>query len=323
MICFLTVATGAATFAWFASYRSPGAATIYFEKGSSLRKISLTLEENKMVPSAVGFELMARLKGKGGKLKAGEYEFPAGSRPGDILRTMVEGKVKLYSVTIPEGFSLREIGAVLHRNGLTTVSEWEQLVRDPRLIAETGTNSATLEGYLFPDTYLYEKRATAKDLIRQMTDLFKKKAMPDLIAEAKQKGMTLNQWVTLASIVEKETGVPSERPLIASVFQNRLQKGMLLQSDPTVIYGIPNFNGNLTRADLERDSPYNTYMRPGLPPGPICSPGLDSLMAALRPAQTGYLYFVAKGDGSHYFSTNLEEHNRAVTYYQLKRGTRP
>lgn len=319
----VALGAGVVLFVHFSRYESPKDVTIYFAKGSSLRHISKRLEKNHVIPNHLFFELLARVQSKTKNLKAGEYEFEKGLKPSAVLTMLVEGKVKLYSITIPEGFNLKGIGKRLEEKGLTQPEEWEQIIKDPKLIESLGIETVSLEGYLFPDTYLYEKRSTTRDLVEQMISLFKKQITPEMIDKAKERGLSFHQWVTLASIVEKETGVPDERPLIAAVFLNRIQKGMLLQTDPTVIYGIKNFDGNLTRRHLERDTPYNTYTRPGLPPGPIASPGLDSLKAVLNPANSEFLYFVSKGNGSHHFSKTLAEHNEAVSYYQLKRGNPP
>ncbi len=294
----------------FLQYHSPEGIYLYFERGSSLRSISKILADHQLIPDPLLFEILARLQRKGNRLKAGEYEFSAGLTPLQIMDKMVKGEVKLYSLTIPEGWNLKEIEKLFVEKGLLSSEDQTPF-------------TSNLEGYLFPDTYLYERRHTAKDLVAMMKDLFQKKITDALMEQAKIKGFSLHEWVTLASIIEKETAIADERGLIASVFINRLNRGMPLQTDPSVIYGIVNFDGNLTRRHLETDTPYNTYTRTGLPPGPICSPGLESLMAVLNPVQNDFLYFVAKGDGTHYFSRTLEEHNRAVNYYQLHRGPPP
>lgn len=295
----------------FVQYRSPELVTLYFERGSSLRSISQTLAQHQVIPNPLLFEITARLKRKGNQLKAGEYEFEKGVNPLQILDKMVKGEVKLYSLTIPEGWNLKDIEKLFVEKGMIPSEERNILTAD-------------LEGYLFPDTYLYERRQSAKDIVAMMVELFRKKITTDLIEQARINGFSLHQWVTLASIIEKETAIPEERPLIASVFLNRLKKEMPLQTDPSVIYGIADFDGNLTRHHLETDTPYNTYTRMGLPPGPICSPGMEALLAVLHPADTDYLYFVAKrNSGEHQFSKTLEEHNAAVNYYQLHKGSAP
>jgi UPF0755 protein len=185
-----------------------------------------------------------------------------------------------------------------------------------------GVNATTLEGYLYPDTYNFPRFTKPEEILRTMVARFHQFFTPEVKAQAAALNMTEHEVVTLASIIEKETGQEDERPLIAAVFQNRLKKKYPLQSDPTVIYDIPNFDGNLTRAQLTTSTPFNTYMHPGLPPGPIANPGIKSILAALHPAPVSYLYFVSKNDGSHQFSSTLTEHNQAVHHYQKKR-TRP
>lgn len=307
----------------FLTFRSKVSTVIDFEEGTSLRRISQKLAQEKVIASPFLFEFFTRFKGKEKHLRAGEYEFQKGNRAIEILNKMMLGEVKLHPITIPEGFSLKDIGKLVVSKRLSTDKEWDEIIKDNKLVESIGIQAKTIEGYLFPDTYFLQKKTTANDLVSTMLTLFKKKVTPEMIRAADEKGLTLHQWVTLASLIEKETGVSKERPLIAGVFLNRLEKNMALQSDPSVIYGIKDFNGNLTRRDLERNDPYNTYTRPGLPPGPICSPGMESLTAVLNPATTDFFYFVSKGDGSHHFSKTLEEHNRAVSHYQLHRGPPP
>lgn len=304
-------------------YTSPQSVVLTLEKGISLKQISFILEKEKVIASRRLFEWMVRFSNKGNQLKAGEYEFVAGLSAQEVMNQLVDGKVLLHTFTIPEGYNLTDIGNLLIAKNLTTADEWRTILGDKEWIHSLGVPADSLEGYLFPDTYSYERGATLRELVKMMTDLFFKKIDSTVINEAKEKGFSLGSWVTLASIIEKETGLARERPQIAAVFLNRLKINMLLQTDPTVIYGIKNFNGNLTRADLERDTPYNTYTRAGLPPGPICSPGFESLKSVLNPAETEALYFVAKGDGSHYFSKTLDQHNQAVNYYQRHIGEMP
>ncbi len=315
--------TGLFLFARFLHYPNPQTTVVYFEKGSSLRKISQTLAQNKIVSSSFLFEWWARLEHKGAKLKAGEYQFDQGFTSNEVLNKMVIGLVIKYPLTIPEGYNLKNIGKLLSDKNLISFDKWMELTRDPAILESLGITAPTLEGFLFPDTYDYEKGMTVMEIVGQMVKVFHEKVTPSLIAQAKEMGLSLDQWVTLASIVEKETAAPDERPLIASVFLNRLRIDMPLQTDPSVIYGINSFNGNLTHGDLLRDTPYNTYTRKGLPPGPICAPGLASLKAVLEASQAEYLYFVSKGNGHHVFSKTLEEHNKAVTTYQLHLAAPP
>lgn len=307
----------------YLGWQSPAPVTLTLPKGSTLRRMSRELAASGVIADPTIFEALARLSRQEGLLKPGEYEFPAGMRASEVLEKIVAGKIKLYKLTIPEGFNLKDIETPLAALGFIDVAGWSQAVRDPAWLATQKVNAPTAEGYLFPDTYLVEKGVSGPELASRMIRTLRQKVTPEIEALLREKNLTLHQWVTFASLIEKETGEASERPLIASVFYNRLRTGMLLQTDPSVIYGIPQFNGNLTRDDLMRDTPYNTYTRPGLPPGPIASPGWEALMAVLHPAVSDYYYFVGKGDGTHYFSKTLEEHNQAVQFYQLHQGEPP
>lgn len=304
----------------FFGYRVPQTTVLLFPEGTPLRTIARELAGAKLITHPLLFEGVIRLTGKEREIRAGEYEFVKGLRALEILSMMVEGKVRLYALTIPEGLTLREIGALAVAKGIGTSEEWERLTTNSAFLSSLGVEASSLEGYLFPDTYLFDRTTMLEKLVRQMSMLFFQKIPPPLVSEVQSRGLNLHQWVTLASLVEKETAVPSERPLIASVFLNRLKRSMPLQTDPSVIYGIKDFDGNLTRKHLETDHPYNTYTRTGLPPGPICSPGLESMMAVLRPEKSDYLYFVSRNDGTHQFSKTLEDHGRAVQVYQRKGG---
>lgn len=318
-------------------YSNTEAQTLEVASGASLRRIAQDLQNQGVIYNARVFEYFVRFlgsrDGKPAALKSGEYEFKPGQDFFSVVDQMLDGKVKQYSFTIPEGYSLKQISSVLvGEKKLMTRAQFDEEISRRELLshvrASLGVSAiTTLEGFVFPDTYSYEKNSTPRQIITAMVDNFIQHLQndfgPETSSTLKKRQMGILEWVTLASLVEKETGAVAERPLIAGVFISRLHKGMLLQTDPAVIYGIPNFNGNLTSADLKRDTPYNTYTRAGLPPGPICSVGLDALRSALMPAATDYLYFVAKGDGTHYFSKTLDEHNRAVRYYQLKQGTPP
>lgn len=293
---------------------------IRIPKGAGVRRIQTILHERGVISGDARFLLLASITGTTGRLQAGEYMIPAGRSPLQILRQLEEGKVVLHRITIPEGKSIRQVAEILAAGKWVDPSRFLALTRDPDFIRTLGFDLECLEGYLFPDTYtLTRDSVTEKSLITMMTrrfqDIWKNMAadLPD--------SLTRHQAVTLASIVEKETGMAEERPLIARVFLNRLARNMRLQSDPTVIYSLDDFDGNLTRTDLENQNPYNTYVVKGLPPGPICNPGRDAILAVLHPADTPYLYFVSKNDGSHYFSTNLREHNRAVRKYQRHPAT--
>jgi UPF0755 protein len=237
--------------------------------------------------------------------------------PTVILHKLVTGDVMKYRITIPEGYTVRQI--VLRLQELGIIEEQEEFLKlafSAEFAAGLGIEGKSIEGYLFPDTYLLPKGVSPIEIIKTMVGKFKQVYGPDCEHRAVELAMTDRQIVTLASIIEKETGVAEERPLISAVFHNRLKRGIPLCSDPTVIYGIADFDGNLRKKDLEQWTPYNTYLKKGLPPGPIANPGRSSLLAALYPAPVQYLYFVSRNDGSHYFSTTLREHNEAVRRYQ-------
>lgn len=290
--------------------------------GWGLKKTADALRQEGLVSNALRFTILTRLDGKDKLLKAGEYFFSTTMTPREILGQMVEGRVHLYRLTIPEGYNLVQIAAAVAAAGLATEKDFLDTARDPETAKHQGIEAETLEGYLFPDTYYFPRGLDSITIIATMVRQFRAAYKPDWEQQANNLGMTLHEVVTLASIIEKETGAPEERPLIASAFHNRLRKGMRLETDPTVIYGIPDFDGNLTRRDLETHTPYNTYKINGLPPGPIASPGALSLEAALHPAQTDYLYFVSKRNGTHQFSTTIRAHNAAVRKYQLRKKRR-
>lgn len=307
----------------FMTFQNPSAVELEILPGTSLRWLSNQLESLGVVQNRWLFEAMVRLQQEDKGIKAGEYVFSTGVYASDVLQILMRGVVKQYALTIPEGFNLAQIGALFQERFTLSEQAWRSLVTNPQVLEEFAVEGMSVEGYLFPDTYFLAKQTKPEQVVRLMLQTFQQRVTPELRARAEGMGWTLHQWVTLASLIEKETGLPAERPMIAQVFLSRLQKGMLLQTDPAVIYGINQFDGNLTKQHLLTDGPYNTYLRPGLPPGPIASPGLEALRAVLQPAPTQYLYFVAKGDGSHHFSSNLADHNRAVLFFQKKQGLAP
>jgi len=286
---------------------------------TSLLQTAEQLHKTGVITSAGNFRLLVRLKGGGGTIKGGGYEFSKSAAPGEILRRLIAGDVVMRRVTIPEGFNVREIAARLAQLGYGDTEQIGALARDRDFLRSLEINAASLEGYLFPETYFVAVDASPRQVLQLMVRELRKRLTPDLLEAAHHQGLSPHQLLTLASIVQKEARRIEEMPTIASVYVNRLRLRMPLQADPTVIYGIPDFNGNLTKADLLRKTAYNTYQLPGLPPGPIASPGEDALRAAAYPAQTNYLYFVARGDGTHAFSENLSQHNEAVRRYQLRR----
>ncbi len=250
------------------------------------------------------------------KIRPGEYELDASLSSQEILAKLLSGRVVLHPVTIPEGYNLAQIADVLSTQQVTDAKEFTKLVRDRAFIATLGIEADSLEGYLFPETYSFPRGTKAREVIKAMVDGLHRVWSAEMQEQAARLKLSLHQVLTLASVIEKETGSKEERELIAAVFHNRLRKKIPLQSDPTVIYGLPAFDGNIHKRDLSILSPYNTYRVQGLPPGPIASPGAHSLRAALFPAQASYLYFVSRNDGTHQFSSTLTEHNQAVEKYQ-------
>ncbi len=290
--------------------------TIIIKKGETLRKTADRLEKAGLIKSALMFEMEARRTGADEKIRAGEYRLDGRSSIRDVLQTLLSGRVVLYRVTIPEGFDVSQIAELLDAKKMVGKNVFLKITRNRTFLKQSGIEADTAEGYLFPETYLFSRNVTAKEVAQTMIKMFHQQ-ISKIEGIKNLAGKKLHELITLASLVEKESALPEERAVIASVYTNRLAKGMLLQCDPTVIYALPNFDGNIHKRDLDIDSPYNTYRYPGLPPGPIANPGLSSIKAALHPAKTNYLYFVAKkAGGAHYFSRTLKEHNNAVIKYQ-------
>lgn len=293
----------------------------FVREGATLKDVAKGLEKNRIIKSSGIFQLWARISGVGRSIKAGEYRLNPGMPPLKVLEILNKGLVITCRVTIPEGYTRKQIGELLEKKGLVNRREFISNTGSHDLAKRYGINAPDLEGYLYPDTYRFSKGMPVTSIIHVMVSRFWEVTTP-LSEKIKESRMTTNEVVTLASIVEKETGLDRERSLIASVFLNRLKKKMRIESDPTVIYGIKDFNGNLTRKDLVSHTKYNTYVIRGLPPGPIANPGLASIKAVLYPAKSDYLYFVSRNDGSHCFSSKFSDHNRAVKIYQKKRRSR-
>ena len=291
------------------------------EKGQSFGVTARELSASGLCTSEKKLRFMAALYGVDKKIKAGEYLLSGAMSPKMLLDVLTSGKVYLHKLTIPEGFTVAQIAEALENAGLGSASRMKALAFAPDLPKKMGlpNEAPSLEGYLFPDTYLFEKGVSEEAVLHAMVRRFSQVFTQKMKAKGEELGLSFNEVVTLASIIEKETGAPHERPIISSVFHNRLKKRMRLETDPTVIYGIKDFNGNITRRDLRRKTPYNTYVIRGLPPGPIASPGLSSLKAAVMPEATSFLYFVSRRDGTHHFSRTIKEHRRAVKKYILKR----
>ena len=287
------------------------------ERGSGLRSVASQLEQRKLIKSKDLFILWAIVKGGSRTIKAGEYGLNRSMAPVQIYTMLTSGAVKTHPLTVPEGLTVQTIAGLFAAKGLVHKEEFISLAMDKGFAASHNIDGPSTEGYLFPDTYVLSKGMGARQILDVMINRFWQ--VFNSLIQGRDLPMSIREIVTLASIVEKETGLAEERPVIASVFLNRLKKRMRLESDPTVIYDLKDFDGNLTKKHLQAPSPYNTYCHLGLPPGPIANPGRASLEAVLNPAQTSYLYFVSKNDGSHFFSSTLKEHNRAVVRYQKRR----
>jgi len=287
-------------------------------RGQSFEAAAERMYETGIIDNPFKLIWFARLKGYDKKVKAGEYGLSSAMSPAEILEIMVSGKIRICKLTVPEGYSMYQIADLIASEGFTTKADFLKAARDSAFAHGQGIDAETFEGYLFPDTYYFSKNIQSKQIISSMVKHFRSVFTPEWKNQTNALGFSVHEIVTLASIIEKETGETSERPLISSVFHNRLKKKMRLESDPTVIYGINNFDGNLKRIHLDTKTLYNTYKIKGLPPGPIANPGRESLEAAVFPLNTDFLFFVSKGNGTHEFTTNLKEHNTAVKKYQLK-----
>ncbi len=287
--------------------------------GASFYDVTDILREKGLIRYKEAFYLLALLKKAPERIKAGEYDLYSSMSPSDILNTLLEGKVRGYRIPIPEGFTVRQIAARLAANGLADEKRFVDSAYDDELLSSLDIEGESVEGYLFPDTYVLSRSMGEEKIIRFMVDQLRRKITFKMSERMSEIGFSMREILTLASIIEKEGGSKEEKPLISAVFHNRLRRGMKLQSDPTVIYDMKDFDGNITKRDLLRKTPYNTYRIQGLPRGPICNPGMDAIIAALYPAPVNYLYFVSKNNGAHHFSSNLIDHNKAVITYQIKR----
>ena len=296
---------------------SNATAVFRVETGENLRRVSAKLEEQGLIRHAEAFRTYGRYRKL--PLQAGEFELSRAMSPRQILETLAFGKPILYRLSFAEGLTVREVARAVNATGLTTGERFLEACRDRDYLLSKGINATDAEGYLFPETYFFARipDQSPYPILDALLERFRTS-----VADLPQAGdpEALHRQVILASLVEKETAITSERPAVAGVYANRLRQGWLLQCDPTIIYGLgENFDGNLRRSHLQDASnPYNTYVHPGLPPGPICSPGKASLQAAASPEEHGFFYFVARPDGSHQFSRTLREHNNAVIRHQRK-----
>lgn len=285
-------------------------------QGSGSRRIAELLSDAGVVRHSALF-LAARALRPKARLSAGEYQFVTAASPATVLDRLARGDILLHEVSIPEGFNMFDIAALLDREGLIPGAAFLAVAKDPTMIRDLAPDAPSLEGYLFPDTYRFPRNVTPAQFCRALTKRFREKWR----ALKPPSDRPANEVVTLASLVEKETGIPEERPLVAAVFSNRLAAGIKLDCDPTTVYAAllsGNYRGTIYRSDLDRNHPYNTYQRTGLPPGPIANPGVESIRAALSPASVDYLFFVARPDGSghHEFNQSLAAHEAAATRYR-------
>ena len=285
--------------------------------GSSFVKVTEILNKAGLIKSRYLFYYLALTKRAFRSIQAGEYEFSVAMTPGEILDKLVNGDIKFYRTVIPEDLTIKEIAEILMKDRLIDEEEFFALSVDRVFLGTLGIKANSIEGYLFPNTYYFDRSMSTRQIIKIMHSEFLKRVTPEMVKRAKELGLVdLNQFVTFASIVGKESGNQPEKKTISAVFHNRIKKRMPLQSDPTAVYDLKDFSGKIRRSHLKRKSPYNTYVIKGLPPGPIANPGIDSLKATLNPEQVDYIFFVSKKDGTHYFSSSLDMHNQATQEYR-------
>lgn len=319
------IASGLALFNFWLFLRLPAATgrevrEVQIQPGMSAVAIAKLLESERIVSDGRLFYLLCWLKKSGNKLRAGEYALSSLSTPEQILDQIVSGRAIVYRLTFPEGSTIYDVARIMEQSGLVSGKEILHLAFDPGSVnALLDLPVKSLEGFLFPETYHFQKMQSHTAMLKAMVQQFWRHFPEEWRERCKQMGLSVPEVVILASMVEKEAKVDSERPIIAAVFFNRLKAGMPLQSDPTAVYDLGGFSGPITSAQLRHRSPYNTYVNKGLPVGPICNPGARSLKAVLYPENVPYLYFVSNNDGTHHFSETLEEHHEAVNRYHEKR----
>jgi len=329
LICLIALAGIAALVVWtmIQSYESspqPGSGqqlAVEIPKGAGPQAVARVLAEHKVIDDPTTFIRYVRYyKRAAGKLKAGELAFRDNMTPEEVLKVLLDGTPITHKITIPEGLRIDEWAKIFEGAGLAGAAEFEKKARQPDFVKSLGLPGDSLEGFLFPETYHFRKQTPVETLLKTMVAGYKKAFTPEFRKRAKELNLTELEIVTLASIIEKETGAAHERPLISGVFHNRLRDNWRLDTDPTVIYAVllsrGKFNGNLTLEDLRIDHPYNTYRHKGLPPGPNCSPGKEAIQAALFPKKTKHFFFVSKNDGTHHFCPTLKCHYAAVRRYQ-------
>lgn len=297
---------------------------VLISKGMGFKDITALLKKEGIISKVYVFDLLGRVAGITKKVRAGYYSLSPNMPMIEVLKALKNGNIIEYSLTIPEGITIEDIADILDKTGIAKGQDFISIAHDSGFIKSLGLDAdpelvSGLEGYLFPDTYLLPKGITTQEIAERMVNRFREAITPEIENRAKELGFTIREVITLASIIEREARVDSERTLVSAVYHNRLKKGMPLQADPTAIYGRKRLNEKITRKDLRSKSPYNTYRIRGLPPGPIANPGIKSIKAALYPADVDYLYFVSKNDGTHHFSSTDLEHSDAVIKYQRER----
>lgn len=281
-------------------------------QGSSFRQALSILSSHQLIGDATLFLFVGKMMGVDKRIRAGFYSFSSGMTPWEVFGRLRTGKIVEREVTILEGDSLPEIREKLVAKKIMSAERYDTLIRDGKLLSSIEVRAPSLEGYLFPQTYRFPKGMDAEQVFRHMVQMMRHEFSDEMRKRAAELGWSENQVLTLASIIEKEAQLDKERPVVSAVYHNRIIRGMPLQADPTAIYGVKDSRQKITKKDLRRETPFNTYVIKGLPPGPIASPGLKSIQAALYPANVTYLYFVARGDGTHIFSNTLSEHEAAI-----------
>jgi UPF0755 protein len=286
------------------------------KKGTPFKEVIRDLSNTGLIHDARLVTFIASLTGADKRIKHGFYEFKGSITPYNVLRKLIEGDVMMKEVTIPEGFNIWQVASRVQEAGLCDRESFLRAARNKALLDRLKIDSSSVEGYLYPDTYRFPLGIEPEEIIATMVRNLRSRFTPEMIERMRELGMTEKEVLTLASLIEKEAKVDDERPLISAVFHNRLRKGIPLESDPTAIYGIKDLSEGITKEDLKRPTPYNTYIIKGLPPTPIASAGINSIMAALYPADVPYMFFVSMNNGRHYFSTTISEHLRAIRRFR-------
>jgi UPF0755 protein len=307
----------------YESYRGYEGTEVFVEVPPGAGPVSIAdrLVDAGVVKDAVTFRGALWVSGRARDLKAGEYRFTEPMTALEVIDKIARGDVYRRTITFREGLTIAEMAKVFEGSGFGAAADFQKAASDPEAIKALDPAATDLEGYLFPETYALPRNTPASVLVAQMVEFFKKAFTTEVQEAIKSRGLSVREAVTVASLVEKETAVDSERPMVAAVYLNRHRIGMPMQADPTVIFALQRagrYDGNIRRDDLQFDSPYNTYRYPGLPPGPIAAPGRASLEAVAKPADVDYLYFVSRNDGSHVFARTLDEHNRNVREWQVE-----